>query len=319
MNYLVTGGRGFIGSHIVRRLIHEGHRVVCYAHNTDTTSMNEIMSPEEIVQVKIVCGQINDMQLIMQTIIDEHIEVIIHEAAVLGAVGEVLPRRAVEVNILGTMTIFEAARLTGIKRVVWASSQSIFGMPEYYEKLIGPGLIPNDAPLNPSLVYGGTKMFCEFIANWYYEKYGLETIGLRYTMVFGLGRQRGAGQYATELINNPALGIPGVVENGDTAPCWIYVEDAARATVMASQCSNTKSRVFTLGLDIVPIKDIRDYILTLLPDADIRLLPGYFPAAYNLDCSQAEKEFGFKCEYSVFDGVHETINIIRAKRGLEPV
>ena len=319
MNYLVTGGRGFIGCHIMRQLKQQGHNVICIAHNLEKTSMHEVLTPEEIAQITIIEGQLNDLDFLIKTIQDHKIEKIIHEGAMLGDACEKDPIAGAQINIVGTMKVFEAARLTGVKRVVWASSQSIFGTPDYYKELYGVDLIPNDVALNPKLVYGGTKTFCEFIAKWYYENYGLETIGLRYCMVFGVGRQRGAGQFATELINKPAMGLPGVVENGDTAPCWIYADDAARATIIASQCPNPKTRNFTIGGDITSLADIKDYILTLLPDAQIELKPGVFPSAYNLDVSQAEKELGFKCEYSVFEGVRKTINIIREKRGLEPV
>ena len=69
------------------------------------------------------------------------------------------------------------------------------------------------------------------------------------------------------------------MEHGDTAPNWIYVEDAARATVLASQCPNPKTRNFTIGGETKSIRALRDYILTLLPKADIELEPGVFPAA----------------------------------------
>lgn len=319
MNYLVTGGRGFIGCYTVRQLQAGGHNVVCLAHNLDNTSMHEVLTPEQIEQITVVVGQLDNLPFLIKTMQDYKIDVIVHLGGVLGDTGEKDPAETVRVNISGTINIFEAARQTGIKRVVWGSSQTIFGSREFYKELYDVELVPNDAVPKPTLVYGATKVFNEFIAEWYFNKYGLETIGLRYCMVFGVARQRGAGQFATETINKPAEGLPGVVEYGDTAPCWIYVEDAARATVIASQCPNPKTRAFTIGGDITPLADIRDYILTLLPDAQITLKPGIFPAAYNLDVSAAEKELGFKCEYTVFEGVRETINLVREKRNLPRV
>jgi len=316
MNYLITGGRGLIGCYTMRQLRTAGHSVVCIAHNLNPTSMHEVLTPEEINEITIIEGQLNDLPFLIRTIDQYKIDVIIHQGAVLADSAEIDPIEAVQVNIVGTLKVFEAARQTGVKRVVWASSQSVFGTADFYKELYGVDLVPNDVVLNPKLVYGATKDFCEFMAEWYFKNYGLETIGLRYCMVFGVGRQRGAGQFATELINKPASGLAGNVDYGDTAPCWIYVEDAARVTVLASQCPNPKTRNFTIGGDIVPLADIRDYILTLLPDAQITLNPGVYPAAFNLDVSAAEKELGFKCEYSVFEGVRETINLIRAKHNL---
>ena len=130
---------------------------------------------------------------------------------------------------------------------------------------------------------------------------------------------RGAGQFATNLINRPAEGEKGVVEYGDTAPDWIYVEDAARATILASQCPNPQTRNFTIGGERKSICELRDYVKGLLPEADIELLPGVYPSAFHLDLSAAERELGYKCEYSVEEGIRTTINLLREKKGLPPV
>ena len=320
MNYLITGGRGFIGCQVIRQLLKQGHSVLCTAHNLDKTSMHEALTQEEIDQIKVVKADIGDTALMTGLMKEHKIDKVIHLAAILGDLAEKDPAEAVRVNILGTISIFDACLAAGVKRVVWGSSQSVFGTEEYYKQFYpDKELVPNDVPLHPALIYGMTKTFNESIAEWYFDKYGLETIGLRYTMVFGIARQRGAGQYATNLINKPAEGEKGVVEYGDTVPNWIYVDDAARATVIASQCPNPKTRNFTIGGDRTPIREIRDYVLSLLPNAEIELLPGAFPSCYNLDCSAAEQELGYKNAYSTFEGVKETINLIRAKNGLPAV
>lgn len=320
MNYLITGGRGFIGCHVVRQLLRAGHTVLCTAHNLDKTSMHEVLTPEEVRQVEIVKADIGDTAMMTQLMREHKIDRVIHLAAVLGDVAERDPAEAVRINILGTISVFQACVDAGVKRVVWACSQSSFGTEEFYRQLYpNAALVPNNAVMHPALVYGATKVFDEFIAEWFYKKYGLETIGLRYCMVFGVARQRGNGQFATELINKPALGEKGVVNYGDTAPCWIYVEDAARATVLATQCPDPQDRVFTIGGDIRSLADCLAYIRTLIPEADVELVPGVFPAAFNLDISEAERQLGFKCEYSVEQGIHETINLLRAEHGLPAV
>lgn len=319
MNYLVTGGCGFIGSHVLRQLKRQGHNPVCYDLYPSKTSIEQILTPEERHDIKIIQGGVDSRENLVRVMQENKIDRVIHLAGILGDLAEQDPAEAVKVNILGTINVFEAALTCGIKRVVWASSQSIFGMPELYQELYHTDLIPNDVVLKPTLVYGATKTFNEFLGEWYFQNRGLEAIGLRYTMVFGIARMRGAGQYATNLINKPAEGEKGIVEHGDTAPNWIYVEDAARATVLASQCPNPKTRNFTIGGETKSIRELRDYILTLLPEADIELEPGVFPAAYNLDCTAAEQELGYKYEYSAEQGARATINLIRAKRGLPPV
>ncbi len=319
MNYLITGGCGFIGSHILRQLKMQGHNPIAYDIQPDKTSIEQVLTPEEISQITIIQGDLDSKERLAHIMREQKIDVVIHLASLLGQAGEDNPEAAVRVNIIGTIHVFEAALEVGIKRVVWASSQTVFGPEEFYRSLYHCDLVPNDALPKPGWVYGATKAFDEFLAEMYYNRYGLETIGLRYCIVFGIARMRGLAQFAANLINRPAMGLSGEVEGGDTAPCWIYVEDAARAAVAASQCKNPTTRNFIIGGDITPITQVRDYVLKLLPGAEITLKPGVFPSAYNLDVSAAEKELGFQCKYTVFEGVRETINLIRKKNNLPPV
>jgi len=319
MNYLITGGCGFIGSHVLSQLKKQGHNPVCYDLHPNNTSIQQVLSPDEIRKITVVEGGLDDKGFLTKIMRENNINVVLHLAALLGTDSEKDRAAAVNTNILGTINVFEAAIEAGIKRVVWASSQAIFGTEEFYRQLYHTDLVPNDALLKPKLVYGATKVFKEFLGEWYYENFGLETIGLRFATVFGIARMRGSGQFATNLINNPAAGIPGVVDYGDTVPCWLYVKDAARAAILAGQCPVPQTRSFIIGGDITPVSEVRKYVLSLLPEAQIKLNPGVYPSASNLDISAAERELGFKCEYSVFEGVRETINLIRQSRNLPPV
>lgn len=319
MNCLVTGGCGFVGSHIIRQLKQQGHTPICYDLYPNKTSIQEVLTPEELDELAIVQGGVDDRQVLVNVLKEYKIDRIIHLAGILGDKAEQDPAAAVETNILGTINMFEAALEVGIKRVVYTSSTSVFGTDEYYEPWFHGATIPNDVFLHPTLVYGATKMFLEFMGDWYYKNRGLETIGLRYTLVYGIARQRGSAQYVTECINKPAMGEPGVVENSDTVPDFIYVEDAARATIMATECPMTESKAFVIGGGQNSIHELRDYVLEFLPDANITLLPGVYPSSYKLDLEAAKREMGFVAEYSLKEGTRATINLLRAKQGLPPV
>lgn len=311
MNYLVIGGCGFIGSHVLRQLSRAGHNPVAYDVQINKTSIEQILTAEEIQSLTILQGDVDDKDHLVRIMRDHHIDAVIHLASLLGHAVEDDRAAAVRINIIGTINIFEAALEAGIKRVVWASSQTVFGPQDFYTDLYHSEFVPNHAPLKPKFVYGATKAFNEFLGELYYERYGLETVGLRYCIVFGIARMRGLAQFAANIINKPAEGEPGEVDFSDTAPNWLYVEDAARATILAAQCPNPKTRNFIIGGDTVPIPELRDYVLTLIPDAQIKLNPGVWPSAYKLDLSAAEKELGFKARYTVFEGARETINLIR--------
>ena len=226
------------------------------------------------------------------------------------------------VNTLGTINVFEAALAAGIKRVVFASSQNVFGTQEYYDENFPdhPALISEDEVSHPTIIYGATKQMNEFLANWYYENHGLETIGMRYTLVFGFARMRGNGNQTINLINLPAEGKKGTVEWADTVPNWVYIEDVATANILAADCDYPKkNRFLTIGGEQKSFPELKEYVLSVLPDAEIELLPGVFPACYNLDMSAAEREIGYKAQYTTEEGIHETINLIRKKEGLPAV
>lgn len=177
MNYLITGSRGFIGSHIIRQLRQQGHDVVCICHDLARTSIHEELTPEQIEELTLIQGDLNDRVFLIRTIQEHKIDRIIHLAALLGDAAERDPYEAVRINILGTINIFEAALACGVKRVVWASSQSVFAPEELYQELYHTTLAPNDAVLKATLVYGATKIFDEFLGEWYFKNHGLETIG----------------------------------------------------------------------------------------------------------------------------------------------
>ena len=118
MNYLVTGGCGFIGSHIIRQLKRQGHNPIAYDLYPNKTSIEQVLSPEEIKEVKIIQGGVDDKDVLIRILKENRIDGIIHLAALLGAAGEDDRAEAVRVNILGTINIFEAVLAAGIKRVM---------------------------------------------------------------------------------------------------------------------------------------------------------------------------------------------------------
>ena len=233
MKYLITGGTGFLGSYIAKQLLERGDEAVAFSRSTPSAnSMSEILAPEQIERITFVQGDITDAVALIHACQDNQVDMIIHVGGLLLSACNENPRNAVQTNILGTLNCFEAARICGMKRVVWASSNSAVGTSSHlpYE------YAPNDAPHNPVTIYGKIKDFNEFMGDFYHENYGLEVIGLRYNVIYGKGRRRGGANYIKYALNDPALGIPSVVDNGDDTPNFVYVEDAARATLLATRC-----------------------------------------------------------------------------------
>ena len=166
MSYLVTGGTGLIGSRIVRDLVRKDPQVVAYDWQPAINFLERVLSDREIESMaRIVQGDITDLPHLIRTIMEHRVERIIHTAALLTLEADANPLVALKVNCEGTLCVFEAARILGLKKVVWSSSNSVFGPHEKYPQKF----IPNDAMHDPQNIYTATKSFGEAGANHYFE------------------------------------------------------------------------------------------------------------------------------------------------------
>ena len=170
MAYLITGGTGLIGSRIARDIIKEGKQAVVYELFPEESVLDQLLSEEERTRVKIVQGNVTDLPHLIRTVQENNVDIIVHMAALLGEPTSANPPLAIKINCEGTINIFETARIFGLKRVVWASSMSVFGTPDKYAE----EYIPNDAAHYPWGIYGATKSLNETVAVHYYEKYGVD-------------------------------------------------------------------------------------------------------------------------------------------------
>ncbi len=316
MAYLVTGGTGLIGSHIVRDLVKDGARVVVYDWSPDYGVFERLLGAGERALVKIVQGDVTDLPHLMREVKENGVDVIVHMAAVLSTDVNQNPALAIKINSGGTANVFETARILGLRKVVWASSMSVFGPPEKYRE----EYIPNDAPHSPWGVYGATKSLNETLAAHYCQQYGMDISAIRYSLVYGPGSARGgAGALTRELMINPALGKPGRVPYGDETIGWHYVDDAAKATMLAIKSGKTKTRAFTVMGELRPVKEAFAYVKSLLPEADITLLPGFSGLSWKFDTKPVETELGYRADWGMERGIREVINRTRVQNGLGPV
>lgn len=317
MVYLVTGGTGFIGSRVVRDLVREGEQVVIYDVFPERSILERLLNDEEIAKVKIVRGDVLDLACLLRTVKDNNVEKIIHMASVLPVATTANPLLALKVNCVGTTNIFEIARLLGLKKVFWASSITVFGPPGKHSE----EYIPNDAPHYPKNLYGACKSFNENAADFYFKQYSVDISAIRYGTTYGVGMRESNHHIADiirEVAENPALGKSGRVPFGDNVANWLYVDDAARATLLATDVAHTKTRAFNISGDARSVKEIADYVRRIVPGADITLLPGSRWNTYKFETTPIEKELGFRPEWSVERGIREIINTVRHQHGLSP-
>jgi nucleoside-diphosphate-sugar epimerase len=321
MTYLITGGTGFIGAYVVRDLLKRGERVVCFDIDPNPRLLGALLSPEELEKVALVHGDITDWHQLLHALKAHRVDRIVHLASLLVSSSEANFPRAMRVNCQGTNHVFESAMLMGVEKVIWASSVAVFG-----PRSIGPdGVVRNDAPHDPQSVYGACKSYNEQMALHYARHYDLDVIGLRFTVVYGYGKRetvaRGTGSdFLTELIDKPALGEgPCLVPYGDDQMDWLYVEDAARAVVLASRAGKTRTKAFTVRGDVRPMRDVFNFVRTLLPDAKMTLQPGSYRQIWQYDGSVTREEIGYEPEYTIEEGIRRNIDMLRQTPGLPPI
>lgn len=237
--YLVTGGAGFIGSHISERLARSGHRV----RVLDNFSSGKEENLESLGgEVEILPGDIRDPEIVKRAV--EGVDVVFHEAA-LGSVPRSVadPLTTHEVNITGTLNVLMAARDAGVRRVVYASSSSVYGETPVLPK--SEDLQP--APLSP---YALSKLAGEYYISVFHQVYGFEAVSLRYFNIFG-PRQDPESEYAavipkfvTALL---AGNRPTVYGDGLQSRDFTYVENVVEANLLAASASGVAGRAFNVA------------------------------------------------------------------------
>jgi nucleoside-diphosphate-sugar epimerase len=238
-NYLVTGGAGFIGSHIVERLVRDGHSVRVL---DDFSAGNEENLAPMINKIELIRGDIRNMDVVNDAVKD--MDIVFHEAAIGSVPRSVAdPQTTHDVNITGTLNILLAARDAGIRRVVFASSSSVYGeTPELpkHEKM-------TPQPLSP---YALSKLTGEHYISVFKQVYGFEAVALRYFNIFG-PRQDPNSHYAAvmpkfamALLNGER---PLIFGDGLQSRDFTYVENVVEANLLASQAEGIAGHAFNVA------------------------------------------------------------------------
>lgn len=252
---LVTGGVGFIGSHIVEELVGRGVPVIAL-DNLSTGRVDNVKHLMEKDNFNFVHGDIRDEKILHENL--EEVDVIFHEAA-LANVDESMemPQIYNDVNVNGTLNLLEAARRSDVEKVVFASSSSVYGE--------NSSPLAEDAPLDAKSPYALTKLTAERYCLLYHELYGLGTVALRYFNVYG-PRQDPTNPYAaviTKFMWRVSKGLhPEIYGDGEQNRDFVNVKDVVHANFLAATNKEAVGKTINIGTGVAT--DIKNLAFTVI-------------------------------------------------------
>ena len=308
MRALVTGGGGFIGSHVVSRLLSEGHDVRVL--DNFATGRRENLSALD-GDVDVVEGDIQSYERAHTAV--RGCELVFHQAALPSVPRSVQdPLTSNAANVIGTLNVLLAARDSDVRRVVFASSSSIYGANRELPKREDQAALP----ISP---YAVAKQAGESYCRAFSEVYGLETVSLRYFNVFG-PRQDPGSEYAAvvpKFITILLAGrAPTVHGDGEQTRDFTYVDNVVQANLLAAEAKDVAGRTYNIATGRrVSLNELVDK-LKVLTGAEIRATHG--PARAGdvrdslADVSRAEQELGYRPAVDFEEGLRRTVEFHRA-------
>jgi UDP-glucose 4-epimerase len=296
----VTGGAGFIGSHIAEGLIQAGHSVRVL-DNLSTGYRENVPGEAELV-----VGDITDVDAVETAL--KGAEVVFHEAAHRAVLRSVeYPLETDRTNTHGTLTVLEVARKVGVRRVVYASSSSLYG-----------GLAelptPESAPSHPKSPYAVSKLAAEHYCRVFAELYGLETVSLRYFNVYG-PRQRPDSAYAAVIpLFIDAFACrrrPPVHGDGLQSRDFTYIDDVLRANLLAATVPTSSGKAYNIAggspHSLLDVLDVLGGLFGYTPEPDFQPPRSGDVRRSAADISAARRDLGFVPLVGISEGLARTV------------
>jgi len=306
---LVTGGAGFIGSNLVHTLVKEQHKV----RVLDNFSTGKFENIESVIKkIHLVVGDLCNERDVCRAV--KEIDVVFHQAALPSVPRSVAdPFSTNRVNVEGTLNVLVAARDSGVKRVVYASSSSVYGSNRQ---------LPKDESMHPRPMspYAASKLAKEVYGRVFYELYGLETVGLRYFNVFGPYQDPGSHyaavipRFITALLEGSP---PAVHGDGEQSRDFTYIADVVKANLLAAMATGAAGEVFNIACGS---HTTLNELLMMLRNITGQNVEAQYTEArpgdvkHSLaDINKARSILGYHPEFSLESGLRKTVEWFRKK------
>jgi UDP-glucose 4-epimerase len=313
---VVIGGAGLIGSHIIDQLVEQPVREVVVVDNFVRGSRRNLESASRSPLLKIVEGSMTDPAFLHE-VLESADGVYLLAALWLGeCVAE--PRSAIEVNVMGTWNVIEAAMAQRVQRIVFSSSASVYG-----NALSTP--MTEEHPFNNRTMYGATKIAGEQFFRAMNEQHKLPYVGMRYMNIYG-PRMDYKGTYVSvimKVLDRIEQGLPPIIfGDGSQAYDFIHVQDAARANVLAMQADVT-DEFFNVGMGVKTT--ILELVEMLLDITGSSLRPEFRPEEMSFvthrvgSTEKAERLLGFRATTPLYEGLKSVVEWRKSDRELAGV
>ena len=303
---VITGGAGFIGSHIADELVSQGTQVIII-DNLSTGSLENIRHLTTTRQVEFICDNILNLQLLQKLF--NGVDYVFHEAAIPGVPQSIdNPLDSNEINITGTLNVLIAAKNNRVRKVIFASSSAVYGNEPILPK-------KESAILNLDSPYAATKLAGEHYCEVFNRVYGLSTASLRYFNVYGQ-RQNPDSEYAAvipKFIDRIKRGEkPQIYGDGEQTRDFVYIKDVVAANILIAQSDAVG--VFNIGSGKkVTLNTLLGMITRLLNRSSIKPLymaarPGDIKHSF-ADITKAQNATGYRPKYNLLTGLKEMLSM----------
>jgi UDP-glucose 4-epimerase len=297
MKVLVTGGAGFIGSHLVDRLVHEGYEVKVI-DNLSSGRIENIKHHTDAGKIELIIGDLKDPETALKAV--EEVDVVFHFAANPEVrVSTTNPDVHFNENVVATFNLLEAMRKKNVKKLVFASSSSIYGEPDEIA-------VEEKAPIRPVSVYGASKAACEALIHAYSKLYGVKAVVLRYANVIGPRLRHGViWDFVNKLLRNPTeLEILG---DGKQVRSYIYINDAVEATITAWEKTEASYEAYNIASeDWITVDEVADEVIKAMGLSNVKKV--YKPVLHGVGWPGDVKRIALKIDKIKKQGFKPTMS-----------
>ena len=302
---LVTGGAGFIGYHLVKRLLNDGYTVRVL--DNLSRNCNNVKQLAKEGKIEFINGDIRYDDTVREAMKD--VDYVFHEAAVCINRSKIFPKEALDVNLMGSFNIFQAAIECGVKKVVYASTSSVYGQPEY---------LPMDEkhPKNPKTPYESAKLCAEHMLRFLANKHGLKWVALRYFNVYGTKQSTDA--YYTSVINTFIKKVlaneqPVINGKGTQSMDFTHVSDVVEVNMRALE-SDVNEEAFNVAKG--EETTIAEVAKIILEHCNSDLEPKFIDREVLVtrrrsDPTKTKELLDYACKVSFKDGIKSVIEDIK--------